>query len=53
MLWFQVLAVFNLKDPQSQFGDWISLFFKAAFMAEGIKQRHIFLDISLMHCKKF
>ena len=32
---FQVLAVFNLKDPQSQFGDWISLFLKAAFMAEG------------------
>jgi len=37
MLWFQVLAVFNLRDPQSQFGDWMSLFFKAAFMAEGIK----------------
>ena len=35
MLWLQVLAVFNLKDPQSQFGDWMSLFFKAAFMAEG------------------
>lgn len=27
--------MFNLKDPQSQFGDWISLFLKAAFMAEG------------------
>ena len=37
MSWFQVLAVFNLKDPQSQFGDWMALFFKAAFMAEGIK----------------
>jgi len=34
-LWLQVLAVFNLKDPQSQFGDWMSLFFKAALMAEG------------------
>ena len=31
----KVLAVFNLKDPQSQFGDWISLFLKAASMAEG------------------
>ena len=42
VLWYsiQVLAVFNLKDPQSQFGDWISLFLKAAFMAEG-KQAHI------------
>ena len=42
MLWYsiQVLAVFNLKDPQSQFGDWISLFLKAAFMAEG-KQAHM------------
>lgn len=37
MLWFQVLAVFNLRDPQSQFGDWMSLFLQAAFMAEGIK----------------
>lgn len=36
-LWFQVLAVFNLRDPQSQFGDWMSLFLQAAFMAEGIK----------------
>ena len=27
--------MFNLKDPQSQFGDWISLFLKAALMAEG------------------
>ncbi|XP_022800692.1 uncharacterized protein LOC111338453 [Stylophora pistillata] len=31
----KVLAVFNLKDPQSQFGDWISLFLKAALRAEG------------------
>ena len=28
--------MFNLKDPQSQFGDWISLFLKAAFLSEGI-----------------
>ena len=41
LLSLQVLAVFNLKDPQSQFGDWISLFFKAAFMAEGISLHHI------------
>lgn len=33
---FKVLVVFNLKDRQSQFGDWISLFLKAAFMSEGI-----------------
>lgn len=33
---FKVLVVFNLKDRQSQFGNWISLFLKAAFMSEGI-----------------
>ena len=33
---FKVLVVFSLKDRQSQFGDWISLFLKAAFMLEGI-----------------
>lgn len=48
MLWFQVLAVFNLRDPQSQFGDWMSLFLQAAFMAEGIKNSDFNNDIPVI-----